>query len=261
MIVDAAAAGRDFLRPVEIVDAAARAPNRPGGETISERRLLILSASLIIRARGERSFGACSICSRLRSALRQRLVVGDTRPPARRRPRKTSRPVRRGVTPVSSMVSCSQPAATSGASLPDVATVSSNATSAEMIDVGLLVRALAPRPGVAARGEIRGAGDQHEVAHRAILKLARMLQLPHHVAAETVDRALAGERAPAAPRGSGPARTAPRCRRRYRAACRAPACGRTSAPDWSRRNDSASRPGSAGRRYWRPRASPWRGRH
>ena len=29
---------------------------------------------------------------------------------------------------------------------------------------------------------------------------------------------------------------------------------RSAAPRWSRRNDSASRPGSAGRRYWRPRA-------
>ena len=80
-------------------------------------------------------------------------------------------------------------------------------------------------------------------------------EFAHDVLAEAVDDALAGERDERDRRASGPARSAPRCRRRCRAACRAPSCGRISAPDWSRRNDSASRPGSAGRRYWRPRAS------
>src|SRR3981189_974523 len=47
-----------------------------------------------------------------------------------------------------------------------------------------------------------------------------------------------------------PAQTAPPCLPRYRAACRALSCGRTSAPDWSRRNDSASRPGSDDRLSW-----------
>src|SRR5712691_5031775 len=52
-------------------------------------------------------------------------------------------------------------------------------------------------------------------------------------------------------RASARARSGPRCRRRYRAACRELSCGRTSAPDWSRRNDSASRPGSDDRPSWR----------
>src|SRR5205823_12970068 len=57
-------------------------------------------------------------------------------------------------------------------------------------------------------------------------------------------------RPPARFRGSARARTAPPCRPRCRAAFRGLSPVRIAAPDWSRRNDNASRPGSAGRRYW-----------
>src|SRR5262249_45797693 len=51
-------------------------------------------------------------------------------------------------------------------------------------------------------------------------------------------------------RASVRARTALPFQPRYRAACRAPSCGRTRALDWFRKSGSASPPGSAGRRCW-----------
>ena len=98
----------------------------------------------------------------------------------------------------------------------------------------------------------RGA-EHGGIASRSILKA--MSELPHDFLPETIDHAHAGDRAPASPRAVAPAQTAPPCRTEYQAACPSPSCGRSAAPGWFRRNDNASPPESAGRRYWQLRWS------
>ena len=106
-----------------------------------------------------------------------------------------------------------------------------------------------------------GVGEAHAVAGGRAEHLgvgARGRSSPSELAldqaAEAVDLALAGESRPARPCAAAPARSAPRCPRRCSGACRAPRRGRSAAPRWSRRSDSASRPGSAGRRCSAPPA-------
>ena len=61
--------------------------------------------------------------------------------------------------------------------------------------------------------------------------------------------------APATPRARRRARTAPRCRPGRSAGDPRRGPGRTAAPRWPARSGSATRPGPAGRRCWRRRAS------
>ena len=108
--------------------------------------------------------------------------------------------------------------------------------------------------GVGEPDPVAGGRAEHVgIGARGMMRSSASSSVPIDLAAEAVARSRApanGDELHLA--ASARARSARRCRRRCRAACRAPRRGRSAAPGWSRRSGSGSRPGSAGRRCWRP---------
>src|SRR5882757_5132790 len=149
------------------------------------RRLLILSAILISFARGDLC-GASSICFCRRWSFSSDMssVTSATRSATRSLNFCTSSS---RVVSVSSMVSCSQPAATSSASVPSVTVASKLATSARWLTYGSL-----PRPLRAFPEWRRAAKSAASETRRRPVSMAS--QLPHHVPAKAVDDALACQR-------------------------------------------------------------------
>src|SRR5712671_1436781 len=156
-----------------------------GCGTMRARRLLILSAILISFARGDLC-GASSICFCRRWSFGSDMssVTSATRSATRSLNFCTSSS---RVVSVSSMVSCSQPAATSSASVPSVTVASKLATSARWLIYGSL-----PRPLRAFPEWRRAAKSAASETRRRPVSIGS--QLPHHVAAKAVDDALAGQR-------------------------------------------------------------------
>src|SRR5262245_53137187 len=149
------------------------------------RLLLILSASLMCFAFGDLC-GALSSCISRRFALGSDMSsVTSMTSAATRSPNSCASFSR--VTPVSSTVSCSQPAAMSSASSPSVTSARMFATSARWLIYGSLPRPFRAMP--LCRRAARSAASDTSRRPESIAS-----QLAHDVAAKTVDRALACER-------------------------------------------------------------------